>query len=67
MFPASYYHGDEDDAGRYDLAYQYIGKKNYGELAFKAPSKAGEYDIRMFSTDTCCNGEETCYCLFTVR
>jgi len=58
MFPAYYRHGNEDDAGKHDLTYRYIGKNTNGHLTFTAPSQSGEYDFRIFNTDTCCNGRE---------
>ncbi len=66
MLPSYITHGNEDDAGYHDLAYHYIGKKLNGELTFVAPSQSGDYDIRMFNTDTCCNGQETCSVSFKV-
>ncbi len=64
VIPSQVPHGSESQNDKYDLAYQYLKKRSYGSLVFKAPAQPGSYDIRMHDTDS--NGKEVASVSFTV-
>lgn len=65
IIPSEVQHGNEAENDRYDLVYQYLEKRTSGTLIFKAPDRAGSYDLRMHDTDN--NGREVAYASFTVK
>jgi hypothetical protein len=56
IIPAKVPHGKESDGDANDIAYKYISGKLEGTMTFQAPGKLGDYDIRMYDTDS--NGTE---------
>lgn len=64
IIPSGIPHGNESKNDRHDIAYKYLKKSTAGEKSFKAPRKAGSYDLRMHDTDS--NGIEVAYVTFTV-
>ena len=64
MIPSHVQHGSESINDENDLTYQYLKKRTSGILTFKAPSKAGSYDLRMHDKDN--NGREVTSVSFTV-
>ncbi len=65
IIPSEVAHGSESENDRYDIVYQYLEKRTSGTLTFKAPSRAGAYDMRMHDTDN--DGKEVAYTSFTVK
>lgn len=66
IIPSHVAHGKEAVNDRYDLTYQYLKKRTSGVLVFKAPTKAGAYDLRMHDTDNWATGRETASVSFQV-
>jgi len=64
IVPASVPHGKEHVADEHDLAYRYLRKQTAGTLTFEAPAEPGDYDMRMFNTDSL--GVETASVPFSV-
>lgn len=64
IIPSNIAHGNESLNDRHDVSYQYLNKQNSGTLIFKAPLKAGDYDLRLNDTDA--NGKEVTYVPFKV-
>jgi len=64
LIPADVRHGSESENDRHDIAYQYLKKQGKGTLVFKAPSKPGQWDLRMHDTDS--DGREMAFVTFTV-
>ena len=56
IVPSDTPHGDESENDRYDVAYQYVRNLDNGIIILNAPSVAGDYDVRLFNTDS--NGVE---------
>ena len=65
IVPGTVPHGEEQVADRYETTYKYLRKRTSGTLELNAPSRAGDYDMRMFNTDIA--GVETASVSFTVR
>jgi hypothetical protein len=65
VIPSEVAHGSEATNDQHDLAYQYLGGKTDGTLAFKAPGKPGSYDLRMNDSDS--DGKEVASVTFTVK
>ncbi len=64
IIPSSIKHGDENVNDQHDVSYQYLSNKTSGTLNFKAPSKIGNWDLRMNSADG--GGKELTSISFTV-
>ena len=65
IIPSFKDHGKESENDKWDLTYQYLNGRTEGMLKFKAPTKPGDYDLRMHDTDN--NGIEVCHISFTVN
>lgn len=64
IVPSDIPHGSEKRNDEHDLSYKYLGNKPMGTLTFNAPSKPGNYDMRLNDTDD--NGTEIASISFTV-
>ncbi|MBU1172637.1 MAG: VWA domain-containing protein [Proteobacteria bacterium] len=64
IIPSDIPHGSEQRNDDHDIAYKYLGDKPNGSLSFNAPSKPGNYDMRLHDTDD--NGSEIASIPFTV-
>ncbi len=64
IIPSKIVHGSESENDKHDIKYQYLNGKKSGVLTFKAPTKPGNYDFRLNSTDN--NGIELTYVSFVV-
>ncbi len=47
LIPSDVDHGDEDENDRHDVAHEYLSGRTSGSIRFKAPKKAGEWDVRL--------------------
>lgn len=65
IIPSDIVHGSEATNDQHDLAYQYLGGKAEGRLAFTVPDKPGSYDFRMHDTDS--DGREVASVTFAVK
>ena len=64
IIPATIAHNEQEKSFQAKLTSQYLAKKSKGSLQFKAPSKPGSYDFRMFDTEE--NGREIISTTFSV-
>lgn len=64
IVPSDVPHGSETENDKHDMAYQYLNKKLSGTLIFKAPIRAGTYDLRMNDSDN--GGKEIASITFEV-
>lgn len=64
VVPSDIPHGDEERNDKFDLSYKYLGDKPNGTFAFNAPTKPGNYDMRLHDTDN--KGSEIASISFTV-
>jgi len=51
IVPADIPHGDEERNDKFDISYKYLGDKGKGTFSFNAPTKPGNYDMRLHDTD----------------
>jgi len=51
IVPSDTPHGSEEENDEYDVTYAYVGNAQDGVLMMEAPYDAGNYDIRLFSSD----------------
>ena len=65
LIPSDIPHGKEAVNDAHDITYQYLNKRTRGTLTFSAPSKPGNYDLRMNDTDS--DGREVASVSFTVE
>jgi hypothetical protein len=63
IVPSDIPHGDEERNDKFDVAYKYLGDKPNGTFTFNAPTKPGNYDIRLNDTDD--HGSEIASVSFT--
>lgn len=64
IVPSSVRHGSEVENDKHDLGYQYLKKRTFGTMEFRAPIKPGNYDFRMNDSDS--NGREVVSVSFEV-
>ena len=64
IVPSSVPHGKEHIADQHETTYRYLRKKTSGTLTMDAPAEPGDYDMRMFNTDSL--GVETASVPFSV-
>lgn len=65
VIPSDVKHGDESHNDRFDVSFKYLNKKAKGTLTFTAPTKKGNWDLRMHNTDS--TGKEIAYVSFEVK
>lgn len=65
IVPSNIQHGNESVNDENDVSYQYLNKRARGTLTFKAPDRAGKYDLRMNDSDS--NGKEVASVTITVK
>lgn len=63
IIPSDIPHGDEERNDKFDVSYKYLGDKPNGTFTFNAPTKPGNYDIRLNDTDD--HGSEIASVSFT--
>ena len=66
VIPSDVVHGDEKINDEYDSDYEYVSNAVNDQLSLVAPSEMGEYDVRLFSSDTSL-AEEITYVSFDVN
>lgn len=64
IVPSQIPHGNEERNDKHDISYKHLNGEKKGERKFVAPSKPGNYDIRLHDTDE--NGTEIDSISFTV-
>ena len=64
LIPANIPHGNEDVNDEHDVDYKYIGGKASGTVTFMAPSKPGQWDLRMHDSSN--KGNEIAHTSFKV-
>lgn len=52
IIPSDTAHGSEDDGDSADVSYRYLSDGATGSMEMNAPEAAGEWDVRIYSSDT---------------
>lgn len=66
IIPADTEHGREEDADAVDISYQYFYGEKSGTITMYAPDDEGEYDVRIYDSDSV-TGKELAYKTFFVE
>ena len=65
VVPSATAHGSEEDGDAADLVYQPLDGRSRGVASLKAPAEAGDYDVRIYDSDS--KGKEVASVSFKVK
>lgn len=66
LVPAHIPHGSSSENDRHDVDYKYVSDKVEGTVELKAPTRAGDWDVRLHDSSAS-DGNEIAYAAFSVQ